>query len=143
MTISVPYYAYTLHARLTEGDRNMPELQTTNGQLQVNLNPLEMLVGFRRQLKVSLNQVEQISKREDPLSKLFTGIRHLGTHFPRLIRAGTYFHEGERIYWHVRYGQEAVELSLHHADYDRLIIGVDNADETINRLEEQIQPATC
>jgi hypothetical protein len=119
----------------------MPELQIKKKQLHVQMNLLEQLAAFRRQLRIPLENVLQIDTKEVSFSSIYVAIRQLGTQIPGMIRAGAYLEGEDRIFWHVRRGQDAVDISLRDSDFDRLIIGVPDAEQTVSRLEQRIHTA--
>lgn len=50
------------------------------------------------------------------------GFRAPGTHFPRLITAGTYYLKGEKSFWNIRNGDNAVVIRLRGAKYQQVVI---------------------
>lgn len=54
------------------------------------------------------------------------GIRAPGTHVPGLLTAGTFHRDGNRIFWNIRRGTHAVVITLEGAQFDQLVIDVDD-----------------
>jgi len=62
------------------------------------------------------------------------GWRIPGTFFPGVIRAGTYYHQGNRIFWDVADADKALLIQLRDESYDKLIIEVDDPTDVIKGL---------
>jgi hypothetical protein len=58
------------------------------------------------------------------------GIRAPGTHVPGVITAGTFYQEGERVFWDVHDPESTVEIQLKDERYVRLVIEVDDPSAT-------------
>lgn len=67
------------------------------------------------------------------------GIRAPGAHVPGVLVAGTFHHEGERVFWDVHDAAGAVVIELDDEDYARLIVGVDDPAATVTLIESAIR----
>ena len=56
---------------------------------------------------------------------------------PWIITAGTYLKNGKRVFWDVCNKQNAIIVEIKDTYYDKLIIEVNNPQETINLLNEK------
>ncbi|MEN9937516.1 MAG: hypothetical protein RLZZ387_4095 [Chloroflexota bacterium] len=52
------------------------------------------------------------------------GLRFPGTYVPGVITAGTFYQDGQRIFWDVHNPTNAVVFELDHERYDQLIVEV-------------------
>jgi hypothetical protein len=59
-----------------------------------------------------------------------SGIRAPGTHVPGVITAGTFYQEGERVFWDVHDPESTVVIQLKDERYVRLVIEVDDPPAT-------------
>ncbi|GHH54424.1 hypothetical protein [Lentzea cavernae] len=64
------------------------------------------------------------------------GIRAPGTHVPKVITAGTFHHEGEKVFWAVRDAQKAVVVELADENYTRLVVEVDDPRAVVAMVEK-------
>jgi hypothetical protein len=120
----------------------MTTVQIKGDTLHVKMNLLEMLFAFRRKLEIPLENVNSIQPEDLPLTKLYRGVRAPGTHVPGLIVAGTYYKDNQRNFWSVRRGQEIITVDLTEDEhYDRLVLGVQDADQIIDKIKERRQIA--
>lgn len=120
----------------------MATLQIKNDTLHVKMNLLETIFAFRRKFEIPLENVRRVQPEDLPLTKLYRGIRAPGTHVPGLIVAGTYYKDNQRNFWNVRRGQDIITIDLAEDEhYDRLVLGVQDADQIIGKIEEARQIA--
>lgn len=70
------------------------------------------------------------------------GIRSPGTHIPGVITAGTFYIDGERIFWDVHDPARAVVIELHDERYARLIVQVAGPRATVTLIEAAIAHPT-
>jgi hypothetical protein len=115
----------------------MTDVNIVDDTLYVRLNWLEAIFAFRREFRIPLRHVAAVDAAPDALSGWWKGVRAPGTHVPGLIVAGTYYKDKQQLFWYVRRGDEAVSITLTDAEeYDRLIIGVEDAGEVLNAVRQ-------
>jgi hypothetical protein len=66
-------------------------------------------------------------------------MRAPGTHVPGLIIAGTYRAQGKKVFWDVCNKRKAIVIDLKNSSYDRLVVEVDDPQETVNRIRKRIE----
>ena len=63
------------------------------------------------------------------------GIRAPGTHVPGVITAGTFYQDGERVFWDVHHPEKTVVIRLRDERYARLVIEVDDPRATAAAIQ--------
>jgi hypothetical protein len=58
------------------------------------------------------------------------GIRAGGTHMPGAITAGTFYQDGERVFWDVHEPEKTLVIQLRDERYARLVIEVEDPHST-------------
>lgn len=78
-----------------------------------------------------------ISVHADPTPAMgwFEGIKLLGTGIPNIFRAGTFFQDGEFVFWDVRNPENTIVVELEHENFRKLIVEVENPAKAISLLE--------
>jgi hypothetical protein len=66
------------------------------------------------------------------------GIRAPGTYLPGVIAAGTFYPEGERVFWDVHDPQKTVVIELRDERYSRLIVEVEDTPATVDSIQERL-----
>src|SRR4051794_41189497 len=111
----------------------MTSVEITGDQLVVTMRGLDRLWSLRRRVVVPLVHVRGATA--DPgVTRASAGIRAPGTHLPRVITAGTYFKDGDRTLWNLRASQQPVVVELTGEHFTRLVLGVDDAPATPERI---------
>jgi hypothetical protein len=115
----------------------MTAVDVTGDQLVVTMHGLDRLWALRRRIVVPLVHVRGATA--DPgVTRESAGLRAPGTHLPRVITAGTYYKDGHRTFWNLRSSQEAVVIELTGERFRRLVLGVDDARSTAERVERSL-----
>ena len=114
----------------------MAKLIVDQENLVVRLSTLEKVGAFRRgDVRVPRSSVQDVRVTERPFTEL-RGLRVPGTAFPGLIALGTWRRKEGLDFAAVYRGRQAVvvELSVASWPYVRLVVSVDDAIETQDRL---------
>lgn len=113
----------------------MPTLDIDAKSLKVDLKPSEVVWGMHRSFDISAENIAGAQVLGKSWWKTL-GFRIPGTALPGVIIAGTYLQKGDRafVYW-TRSNKEVLQINLRNHRYNRLVLGVDDANalaETIN-----------
>jgi hypothetical protein len=63
------------------------------------------------------------------------GLRAPGTHVPGVITAGTFYQEGERVFWDVHDPEKSVVIHLKDERYARLVIEAEDPPATAAAIQ--------
>ena len=66
------------------------------------------------------------------------GVRAPGTHVPGVITAGTFYQEGEPVFWDVHDPEKTVVIQLRDERYARLVIEVDDPHATAAAIQKAL-----
>jgi len=103
----------------------MTRVTTTDEVLDVELQGLHRLWALKRRIRVPLAQVRGATVDPGMVSEP-KGVRAPGLHVPGVAVVGTFTRDGERTFWDVGSGANAVVIELSGASYDRLVVEVDD-----------------
>ncbi|WP_431955826.1 hypothetical protein [Nocardia lijiangensis] len=113
----------------------MAEVSIDGRDLVVRIEGLDKLWALKSRLVIPLANVRGATV--DPgITKDRKGIRAPGTYLPRVITAGTFHIDGERVFWDVRDSDKAVVVELADQHYARLVVQVDNPAEVVALIEK-------
>jgi hypothetical protein len=114
-------------------------IEIAGDHLIVTMQGLDRLWSLRSRIAVPLAHVRGATA--DPgITRESAGIRAPGTHLPGVITSGTYVKDGKRTFWNLRASQEAVVIELTGERFSRLVLGVDDARATAERIERVLSP---
>jgi hypothetical protein len=115
----------------------MAQVTVDGTDLVVEIEGLDRLWAFKNRLTIPLANVRGATA--DPgIAADPKGWRGPGTSVPGVITAGTFHHDGERIFWDIHNPAKAVVIELNDERYARLIIEVENPADTVALVEKAI-----
>ncbi|WP_031077928.1 hypothetical protein [Streptomyces sp. NRRL S-118] len=117
----------------------MAKVTVENRSLVVEVEGLDRLWALRSRLDIPLANVRGAT--HDPgIAREPKGIRTGGTHVPGVITAGSFRHDGERVFWDVRNPAGAVVIELADERYARLVVEVDDPRAVVASVERALTP---
>ena len=109
-------------------------------ELEVEINGLDKLWALKSRLTIPLENVRGAT--HDPgIVKGWPLWRAPGTFVPGLLKAGTFYQDGDRIFCDVHDANKAVVIELEDERYRRLVVEVDDPMETVAAIERALRPA--
>ena len=114
----------------------MVHISIENSRAVFEVQGLHKLWAFRSRLLVPLAHIADV-RAADPtlLRPLWKGIRLPGTYVPGVLVAGTYYKDGERVFWDVRNNERAIVVELTDEPYRRLIVEVASPAAEVARFQ--------
>jgi len=116
------------------------ELQVDGDELVLHLRPMEKAEGMHSDIRVPLTAVRAVRAVDDPWPEL-RGIRAPGTGLPNVIAVGTRRGNFGRDFAAVHGKGPAVVVELEGADYERLIVTLDDAAARARAIAEAVAEA--
>ena len=117
----------------------MARVSIGDGTLVVEMEGLHKAWAMRSRIEIPLANVRGATL--DPgIVHGSKGIKRLGTHMPGVITAGSFQHEGDRVFWDVRNPAGAVVIELADEDFTRLVIEVADPRAVVRLIEQAARP---
>lgn len=117
----------------------MVDLAVTGGNVILRMRGLRRLAALRSSVRIPVHAIRDVRAAPDAVSGMWKGWRMPGTHLPFLIVAGTYYVGGEKRFYDVRRGEDAIEIEALGADFHRVIVGVHDAAATIATIRQAMR----
>ena len=116
----------------------MAEVELAEDTLIVHVRGMDRLWALRSRLEIPLSHV--VGAHADPQEAQWwwRGIRSGGTHIPGVITAGTFYREGERVFWDVHDPEKTVVIRLQDERYARVVIEVEDPPATVAAIQEAL-----
>ena len=108
----------------------MTEVELTRDALVVHVQGMDRLWALKSRLEIPLAHVVGAEVDPEIAREWHKGIRAGGTHVPGVITAGTFYQEGERVFWDVHDPDKTVVIHLKDERYAKLVIEVENPHTT-------------
>jgi hypothetical protein len=102
----------------------MVDLSVAVGKLILHVRGADKLWALKSSLEIPLTHIAGI--RADPTIAhgWWHGIRMPGTNIPGVLTAGTFYHDGQRVFWDVHNPDNTVVIELKDERYKALIVEV-------------------
>lgn len=108
----------------------MADVEIEEDRLIVQIQGLDRLWTLKSRLEIPLAHVTGAEADPDVV-RGWKGWRGPGAQIPGVVVAGTFHHQGDRVFWDVHDADKAVVIHLADERYARLVIGVDEPTETV------------
>jgi len=112
----------------------MARVELTGDQLSIQIEGMDKLWTLKSRLEIPLAHVTG-ADADPSVVRGWKGWRGPGTHIPSVIVAGTFHHEGDRVFWDVHDPARAVVIHLSDERYARLVVGVDDPAATVAAIQ--------
>lgn len=121
----------------------MAEASISGGDLVVTIKGIRTLGTMKRKLSFPLANVRgatmdpELSTGWPGLrnAKQWPGIKVLGTDAYGRYLGGTFSQDGERVFWDVAKPEKAIVITVDNDEFTRLIIEVENPEDTVREIE--------
>ncbi|MFJ4122247.1 hypothetical protein DLE01_24675 [Streptomyces sp. FT05W] len=115
----------------------MALIRIADDNLVVVMEGLDKLWAFKSRLTIPLANVRGATV--DPgIATDFKGIRAPGSHLPGVIIAGTFHHDGDKVFWDVKDASKAIVVELADEEYTRLVLQVDDPRAAVALVESAL-----
>jgi hypothetical protein len=115
----------------------MAEVELAQDALIVHVEGMDRLFTLRSRLEVPLSHVEGAEADPEEARRRWHGIMERGIWVPGPITAGTFYREGELVFWDV-HDPEKMVIRLKDERYRRLVIQVEDPQATVARVNEAV-----
>jgi hypothetical protein len=114
----------------------MVTITVDGDQAVLEVQGFDKLWAFRSRLQIPLAHI--VSVEAEDVGRWWHGWKMLGTDVPGIFAAGTFYYDGELVFWDVHNPANAIILSLDHERYKKLIVEVEDPAAAVSRLQSAI-----
>jgi hypothetical protein len=118
--------------------RAVAKVEVTGDALIVHVRGMDRLWALKSRLEIPLAHVVGAEIDPEVAQGWRKGIRAPGTHVPGVITAGTFYQEGERVFWDVHDPESTVVIHLEDDLYARLVIEVDDPSAAVAAVQRAL-----
>ncbi len=115
----------------------MATISIDASELTVHVQGFDKLWALTSQLTIPLAHVRGATADAGMVHER-KGWRGPGAHLPGVIVAGTFHHDGQRVFWDVHNSAKAIVIELDDDTYQRLVIEVPDPRGTVEAIERAI-----
>ncbi len=113
----------------------MVSIQKYDNNVIFEVIGLHKLWAFKSQLTIPIHHILNVYQDINYVTKWWKGWRMPGTDIPTILTAGTFYNDGNKIFWDVSDSEKCIIIDLKDESYNQLIIEVENPFEAIEILK--------
>ena len=113
------------------------EIFTDKKYLYLKFSLAEKILGVHWSFKIPLSDIIDVHTQRPKICH-FKEIRAPGTHFPGLIKAGTYFTKRGREFWYITRKNTFLTIELNQGFYKRIILSINNSESMAEKIKKVI-----
>jgi hypothetical protein len=98
----------------------------------------DKLWSLRSQLEIPLSHIRGAYVDSEPAMGWFQGLKLAGTDVPNIFRAGTFYQQGELVFWDVNDPEKTIVIELEHEWYRKLIVEVENPEREVKTINSSL-----
>lgn len=102
----------------------MVDLSISQGKLILHVRGADKLWAFKSSLEIPLAHVGGIRCDPSVAHGWSHGLRMPGTNIPGVLTAGTFYQDGNRVFWDIHNPDNAVVIELRDEQYSQLVVEV-------------------
>lgn len=109
----------------------MAEVEISGDTLTVKVTGADKVLALKSHLEIPLAHVHGAEPGAEAAGAWWKGVKVAGARIPHLVKAGTFYEHGEKVFWDVHDPDKTVAILLDHETYSRLVVGVPDPAATI------------
>jgi hypothetical protein len=113
----------------------MVEITVAGDMAVFEVEGWDKLWSLRSRLEIPLSHIKDVHADPEPAMGWFQGLKIAGTDLPNIFRAGTFYQQGEWVFWDVHDAEKTIVIELEHERYKKLIIEVAEPEQEIQKLK--------
>ena len=118
----------------------MSRVRIENEQLIITMQGARKLFSLKSEVAIHLDNVVGVRRGLEwsELPGFLDSIR-VGSHVPGFYFGGTFYQKGSKAFYDVKRKENAVVIDIRNEDFDTLVIGVDDCEETVALIKQALE----
>ena len=112
----------------------MVDINVENGRVHFDVQGWDRLWALRSRLEIPVEHIRTVRIDPEPAKGWWHGLRLAGTQIPGLLTVGTFYQDGDWVFYDVHDPEKTIVLELDHEHYKRLVIEVADPAAAVARL---------
>ena len=116
----------------------MVDLSIAEGKLTLHVRGADKLWAFKSSLEIPLVHIAGVRVDAEAARGWYHGIKMPGTNMPGVITAGTFYHDGKRVFWDVHHPEKTIVIDLDDERYQQLVVEVDDPEGAVTLIQSAL-----
>jgi hypothetical protein len=98
----------------------------------------DKLWSFKSSLEIPVTHITNVYADPNYAMNWLDGFKLIGTSIPTIFRAGTFYQDGELVFWDVHHAEDTIVVELKHEQLAKLVIEVSDPMDAVAVLKNAI-----
>ena len=119
----------------------MAEIEIKESDLIIRIEGLRKVFALKSELTIPLNKILGVTADENGWENVakFPALKVGGTGAPFFpYQGGRFLEDGDKIFYDLKKGEEAIVLILEDDEYGKVVIGVQDAESAVSQIERAL-----
>jgi hypothetical protein len=116
----------------------MVNLAIEEGKLILHVQGADKLWAFKSTLEIPLIHIARIRADQEVARGWYHSIRLPGTNVPGVVTAGTFYHDGKRVFWDVHHPEKTIVIDLHDERFSELVVEVGDPEAAVRLIQNAL-----
>ncbi len=116
----------------------MVDLSVKDNKLILHVQGLDELWAFKGRLEIPLIHIARVRADPEVAHAWWHGLRMPGTNIPGVLTAGTFYQDGNRVFWDVHHPDKTIVIDLRNEKYQQLIVEVADPETAVRSLSAEL-----
>ena len=91
----------------------------------------DKLWALRSSLEIPVAHIKDVYRDPDCAMGWLDGLKIIGTGIPNIFKAGTFYQQGDLVFWDVHHAENTITIELEHEHFGKLVIEVTEPNDAI------------
>lgn len=114
----------------------MVDLSVSDGKLVLHVRGADRLWALKSSLEIPLPHISNVRADASVAKGWYHGLRMPGTNIPGVITAGTFYQDGQRVFWDVHHPENTIVIELRDERYSELIVEVPHPQTAVDLIRD-------
>jgi len=113
----------------------MVDITIKDNALILEVEGLDKLWSLKSRLEIPLAHVTGVRADAENIGEWWRGVKLPGARIPGVIKAGTFYQNGQRIFWDIKHPENGIVIELTDDRYKELIVEVTDPDQAVAQIQ--------
>lgn len=116
----------------------MTQLEFDDTTLTIKVQGADKFWALKSELKVPLEHVVEANYDPEVARGWYHGLKLPGSNIPGVLTAGTFYRQGQKVFWDVHHPDKTIIITLKDEQYNQLVIEIEDPHSGIDRIKSAI-----
>ena len=117
----------------------MVDVSVVEGKLVLDVRGADKIWSLKSTLEIPVQHIAGVRADPEVARGWWHGLKLVGTDLPGVLHAGTFYQNGQRIFWDVHNPDNTIVIELRDERYGELIVEVADVAAAVNLIEPYVQ----